>query len=186
MQTKYIKIDEVRPHLALQKFALAIQQATREGFSVSNDIKHVARELGFGQFDITLVKTFVSKTAVPAVESEVLCPGVVTPNPDEENPFADVGLPSEIFSPKAVTNGLAIVEGTEIPETELTSTHDENEAPVFVTLGELSPAAAKLESLKTKQELLDFAAEYGIQVPDDLKVVTAVKKFLKEKVTNTP
>jgi hypothetical protein len=57
-------------------------------------------------------------------------------------------------------------------------------APSAVAAATTNPILAHLDTLKNKQDLLDFAAKYGITVPESVKIPTAIKKFLKEKLTN--
>lgn len=155
MNQKYIRIDDHLPSRALQKFAKAIEEAVREDFTVSNDVKHAAREVGFAQFDITMVKRMqpLQQAALDAETDHIFGGAVNLPGFDIKNQMRALADPQET----AITT---FPPGATLP-------------------------LAILESLKTKQELLDFAEKHGITVPEELKVVTAVKKYLKEQFAPT-
>lgn len=181
MSKKYIRVDNPRPHLALQAFAMAIEQAVKEGYTVSGDTAHHARELNSGCYDITLV-----------------LPGVT--NLSHGFPKEHVGLKKEdfdrIYAPGqtsedvrkaliAAHGGSEQVHHLMTDEEKAAKAKSENE-PAFVTMPGSDPLSghpilAHLESCKTKQDLLDFAQRHGIVVPEDKQVFTAVKKYLKEQ-----
>lgn len=177
MSKKYIRVDNPRPHLALQAFAVAIEQAVKEGYTISGDPTHHARELNVGQYDITLVMTDAEAHA----RAGIMPFSAAASNNEEANflaNFVRVGNPA----PQPVT---------------LTSTANPEDAPAIVTFPEKevynenpymslnsgNPLLTHLEACKTKQDLLDFAARHAIVVPEDIKVVTAIKKFLKDQFT---
>ncbi len=158
MSKKYIRVDNPRPHLALQAFAVAIEQAVKEGYTISGDPTHHARELNSGCYDITVVLPEVSRFGE-----------------------GSHGLPL----PLSHADFVRTMEQRPQPETTITSTAAPEDEPVFVTTipGNDNPILAHLESCKNKQDLLDFAQRHGIVVPEDKQVFTAVKKYIKEQLT---
>jgi len=189
MSKKYIRVDNPRPHLALQAFAIAIEQAVKEGYTISGDPTHHARELNSGCYDITVVRPGVSRLShgFPiehlGLEKEdfdrIYAPGQTSEGVRKELIAAHNGdaervghLMTDEEKEAAKFNQAEII--TTFPERE-----GYNENPL---LGSGNPLLSHLESCKTKQDLFDFASRYGIVVPEDKQVFTAIKKYIKEQI----
>ena len=66
-------------------------------------------------------------------------------------------------------------------ETQEESTEESVEEILLEEVGEESGLSDDIKTAKTKKDLLDVASKYSIEVPDDLKTVPVIRKYLKDQ-----
>ena len=153
---RHIRVSELRPNEALQEFAKQVEQAVKDGYSVSGGVKYHAVFLDVCEYMLTMTKIESSSGNTKSV-AEVQLP------PMSWEEYGEVELPTA-------------VEAEEISEEEACATAD-------TQVRDKSTLQEELAGLSKKDELLAFAASHNVAVPEDLRVVTSIKKYIKNALT---
>ena len=176
----HIRVQRSQPAVALQEYTRQVMEAATHGFVLTDDIKSHARPMGMADYSVVLERKEEGAEALEELTAQAQESGEYDTKDVQESVGGDFPVLAESVEIVPETgelppNGNNDEEGMSISAKGFYQGQNDNDTED----SDDDLVGIDFDSLKTKKELLSYAKEHNIEVPDDKKNVSSIRKYLK-------